>query len=94
MKSFLTGLLVSIIIIVISIVTKNEKIFIYGTQLLGFGSIGIGALVSGLMSDNIYRRTAVEDKKERFERMSTSTRLLLFGAPSILVLVIFYIFIK
>lgn len=94
MKSFLIGLLVETIVILTSIVTRNENVFIYGTQVVGLGSLGVGAITSGLMSDSIYRRTAVEDKSERFERMSRSTSIVLFGVPSIIILIIYYIFIK
>lgn len=91
MKSFLMGLLVEIIIILVSIITKNEKVFSYGTQIIGFGGIGLGVISSGLMSENIYRRTAVEDKHERLERVNMSTNLVLFGIPSIIILIVSYI---
>lgn len=94
MKSFLMGLILEIMIVLVSIITKNEKVFIYGTQILGIGSLGIGALLSGVMSDSIYRRTAVEDKHERFNRLSKTTNLVLFGLSSIITLIVYYIFIK
>ncbi len=73
MKSFLIGLLLAIIIIITSIITKNEKVFIYGIQIIGFGSIAIGAILSGMMGDSIYKRTAIEDNHERFIRLERTT---------------------
>lgn len=93
MKSFLIGLLLEVIIIITSIITKNEKIFICGTQILGLGSIGIGAILSGMMGDNIYRKTAVEDRDERFGRLDRTTNFVLLGIPSIVTLIIYYFFI-
>ena len=94
MKLFLIGLMIEIIIIIIYLITKNEKVFIYGTQFISLGSLGVAALLSGVMSKNIYRRTATENKDERFERVGKSTRVILFGLPSIIALIIYYVFIN
>lgn len=88
------GLIPTVLIIVGSFISKSEKIFIYGTQIIGFGSLGLAALLSGVMSDNIYRRTAVENQKERFQRMNTSTSIILFGSSSVIFLIIYYVFIN
>lgn len=94
MKFFLIGLIIELIIILIYLITKNEKVFTYGTQIIGLGSLGIAALLSGVMSENIYRRTAVENKTERFERVGKSTSIILFGLPSIIALIAYYLFIN
>ena len=90
MKSFVIGLLLEFLVILVSIITRNEKIFTYGTQIIGFGSIGIGIILSGLMSGNIYRRTAVENKNERFKRLNRASIFIMLGTPSIITLIIYY----
>lgn len=94
MKNLLIGTTINLLILIISFIIKSEKLFIYGTQIMGFGCIGIGAILSGLMSDNIYRRTAVEDETERTQRLMKSSDFILFGVPSIIILIIYYFFIK
>lgn len=90
MKSFVIGLVLEFLVILVSIITKNEKIFIYGTQIIGFGSIAIGIILSGLMSGSIYRRTAVESKDERFKRLDRASIFIILGIPSIITLIIHY----
>lgn len=62
-KFLIAGLISMISVLVASFVTKSETVFPYGMKILGVGSIVLGGILSGLMSDNIYRRTAVETEK-------------------------------
>jgi hypothetical protein len=89
-KKLLWGLLAAVLVILVSFITKSERIFIYGTQILGLGSLGLAAISSGLMSDNTYRRTSVENKEERNERLNRAGSLILFGIPSIIALLVYY----
>lgn len=92
MKMLLLGLAAELIVISISMATSNEKVFVYGTQLLGFGSIAISAIISRLLSDDIYRSTAFEDRNQRNSRLSMAGRLILFGIPSFAALIAYYVF--
>jgi|GEM_PF-1825758 hypothetical protein len=91
MKMLLLGLVAELIVVSISMVTSNEKVFTYGTQSLAFGSIAIAAIVSRLLSDDIYRSTAFEDSPQRNRRLSIAGRLILFGIPSFAALIAYYI---
>lgn len=91
MRSLLAGFLLEFLVIIAYIITKNKKIFLYGTEFIAFGSIIIGIIISGLLSDNIYRRTAVENKAERFIRLKRTFNLILLGIPSIIILIIYSI---
>lgn len=89
-KFFIAGLISMIFVLVASFVTKSEAVFLYGMQILGFGSIVLGGIFSGLISDNIYRRTAVETEKESDSRINRAFKLAMFGLPSIVALIIYY----
>lgn len=90
MKSFFSGLLLVFLIIITAFVIKNETFFTLSTQIIGYGSIGIGAILSGLLSKNIYRRTSAETKEEGFKRLRISFKFILFGIPSIISFFVFY----
>ncbi len=49
-------------------------------------------ILSGFMSGNIYRRTAVEDKEERNKRLDRTSALILLGIPSLIALIVYYLF--
>jgi ABC-type phosphate transport system permease subunit len=51
-------------------------------------------ILSGLMSGNVFRRTAVERKNERVKRLSRASTFILLGTPSIVALIIYYFFYK
>lgn len=91
-KSFLIGLFSEFIIIIAFIITKNEEIFIYGSGITLAVSFGLGMILSGFMSGNIYRRTAVEDKEERNKRLDRTSALILLGIPSLIALIVYYLF--
>lgn len=82
------------IIIAISVFTKDIRFFTIATQVLGFGSIGIAMILSGLMSENIYRRTGVENSTDREKRISNTEKFLLFGLPSIISLVVYFVLLR
>ncbi|MGO1370107.1 DUF5316 family protein [Senegalia sp. (in: firmicutes)] len=84
MKSFFSGLLLVFLIIIISFIIKNKTFFTLSTQMIGYSSIAIGAILSGLLSKNIYRRTSTEKKEERFKRLEISSKFILFGIPIII----------
>ncbi|CAH2214328.1 DUF5316 family protein [Tepidibacter aestuarii] len=94
MNKILWGFVVECLVIIIYLITRSEKFFIYATSIIGFGSLGIGAIVSGLISDNIYRRTEFESSDERHERLDRTGNLILFGIPSIVILIFYYTVIK
>ena len=94
MKILVVGLLLQLVIILVTIISKNEKIFIHASQIIAFASIGFGMILSGLMSGNVFRRTAVERKNERVKRLSRASTFILLGTPSIVALIIYYFFYK
>lgn len=94
MKKFFLGCIVEGIIIIISLIIKDMDFFTNATGIVTLGSLGIAMILSGLMSGNIYRRTAVENYEDRKNRISNTETFLLFGLPSILTLIMYYVFLK
>jgi hypothetical protein len=92
MKKVFLGCIVEGIIIIVSLIKKDIDFFTNATGIVALGSIGIAMILSGLVSGNIYRRTAVENSEERNKRISTTETFLLFGLPSILTLIIYFVF--
>lgn len=51
---------------------------------VGFGSLIISGIISGFMSENIYRRTAVENADERRSKLHWSANIFTFSMPGII----------
>lgn len=94
MTSFLTGLLVEIIIILISIITKNEKVFIYATCILSLSSLGVAAISIGKNSYCTYRKSVTSSKDNKLKKIDRLVNFITFALPSIIVLISYYNFIK
>lgn len=94
MKKIFLGCIVEVIIIIVSLIKKDVNFFTNATGIVALGSIGIAMILSGLVSGNIYRRTAVENYEDRKKRISNTETFLLFGLPSILSIIIYFVFLK
>ncbi|MDI3481867.1 MAG: hypothetical protein PWQ97_1522 [Tepidanaerobacteraceae bacterium] len=84
MKSFFYGVAVEGIIGIVSLVMKDSGFFMKASGVVGFGSLFISGIVSGFMSENIYRRTAVENAGERRARLDRSGSIFIFSIPGII----------
>ena len=94
MTSFLTGLLVEIIIILIFIITRNEKVFIYATHIISFSGLGVAALTIVIKSYFIVRNRLTEVKDYNIKKIDRSVSFITFALPSLIILISYYNFIK
>ncbi|MGY0373651.1 DUF5316 family protein [Clostridium sp. JNZ J1-5] len=94
MRFLLYGFITDIILFIISITIFEVYLFIKLTAILGIGSLAVSAIISGLLSENIYRRTAVENAEERKKRLKLSTNIFLFSIPSLALFIMFILLYK
>jgi hypothetical protein len=89
MKSFVFGAISISVISLISLIIGNSNLFVIVSGTLGLGSLVLGGITSGVMSDDIHRRIATESSVDRMNRLDKSTTLFLFGLPNIIGLSIY-----
>lgn len=93
MKSFFYGMVVECIIGIISLIMKNSGFFMKASGVVGFGSLIISGIISCFMSENIYRRTAVENAEERRSRLDWSGNIFTFSIPGIIGFLLTYFYV-
>lgn len=84
MKSFFYGMVVECIIGIVSLIMKDSGFFMKVSGVVGFGSLILSGIISGFLSENIYRRTAVENAEDRRSRLSWSGNIFTFSIPAII----------
>lgn len=84
MKGFLYGVAFEGVIGIVSLIIKDGGFFMKISGAVGFGSLIISGIISGLVSENIYRRTAAENAGERKSRLNWSGNIFAFSIPGII----------
>ncbi|MDR3542913.1 MAG: DUF5316 family protein [Desulfosporosinus sp.] len=84
MRSFLTGLVVGIIGLIISLLLHNPDRVMYSLFIIGFIPIIISGFMTGAYVSGDRVRGNYLDSKDFNERSGRSTKLFLFGIPCVL----------
>lgn len=84
MRSFLSGLVVGVIGLIISSFAQDRDIIIYALLIIGFIPIIISGFMTGAYVSGDRVRGNYSDSKDLYERSGRSTKLFLFGLPCVL----------
>lgn len=84
MRSFLSGLVVGVMGLIISFFTQDRDIIIYTLLIIGFLPIIISGFMTGAYVSGDRVRGNYSDSKDFHERTGRSTKLFVFGLPCVL----------
>lgn len=84
MRSFLSGLVVGVMGLIISFFTQDRDIIIYTLLIIGFIPIIISGFMTGAYVSGDRVRGNYSDSKDFHERTGRSTKLFAFGLPCVL----------
>lgn len=90
MRLFLTGLVVSGVLFVISLFLNDPKIIMYLLLIIGIIPIAISGLMSGAFVSGDRIRANYSDSQDFIERTNISSKLFLFGLPCLVAGVAIY----
>lgn len=81
MRTFLAGLIVGGLLLIISLFLNDPKIIMYVLLIIGIIPIAISGLMSGAFVSGERVRANYSDSKDFVERSNIGSKLFLFGLP-------------
>jgi hypothetical protein len=90
MKYFLFGIGISFLSLVVTLITDDWSLLYKITGIVGVVCLGIAGLLSGsfVSGDQFARNYNSESQEDRFNRISNVSKILMIGAPNIIIAVI------
>ncbi|WP_391120973.1 DUF5316 domain-containing protein [Psychrobacillus sp. L3] len=87
MKYLLVGIGISFISMVVALIMSDWSLLYKITGIVGVACIGIAGLLSGgfVSGDQFARNYNSESHEDRFNRISNVSKILMIGAPNIIV---------
>ena len=81
---FIAGIIVEAILFIVALIQKDMNMFMKVSAYIGLVAIGLSAFSTWMSSDNVFKKTIVENSNERVSRLNLALNLFIFGIPGLI----------